>query len=107
MAFIIYLIVLVAVYCFTAYCLQNIAKNTGTPNDIWAWIPILNFYLLVQIVQKDILWFILLLIPCVNIVAMIIIFMDLAEVCGRERWYGLLLFVPILNFYILWQLAFA
>lgn len=107
MTTIIYLIVLIAIYCYSAWCLQAIARRTNTPNDIWAWIPILNLWLMVQIAQRELLWFILLLIPFVNIVAMVIVFMDIAEQVGYERYYGLLLLIPIYNFYVLYQLAFV
>ena len=45
--------------------------------------------------------------PCVDIIALIIIYMDIAEKCGKERVYGVLMIIPIVNFFIIWQLAFG
>jgi len=104
---VIYFFVVIALYAFGAYCLQAIAKKLGVENDWFAWVPILNIWLAVQIAGRDVLWFVLCLIPCVNFVAMIIIFMDIAEKCGRERTYGILMIVPLLNLWVLWQLAFG
>ncbi len=62
-----------------------------------ALIPILNFYVLIKIVGRESWWIILYFIPCVNIVVMIIVSMDLAKVFGRSAAYGLgLAFLPFI-----------
>lgn len=106
MAWVIYFIVLIAVYAYAAYCLMRIADNTGTENSWFAWIPILNIWLMCQIAEKEVLWFILCLIPCVNIVVLILIWMEIAEILGYENWWGILMIVPIVNFYVLYKFAF-
>ncbi len=103
---ILYFLFIIAIYVFVAYCMQRIAKRFNIENDWFAYVPILNLWLMTQIAGREVLWFILCLIPCVNIVAIIIIYMDIAEKCGKERIYGLLLIIPIVNFFILYQLAF-
>lgn len=104
---VVYFLVIIAAYVFVAYCLQAIAKKQNAENDWFAWVPLLNLWLMVQIAGRDVLWFILCLIPCVNIFAIIIIWMDIAEKCGKERVYGVLMIIPIVNFFILWTLAFG
>jgi hypothetical protein len=104
---VVYFLVIIAAYVFVAYCLQAIAKKFNIENDWFAYVPFLNFWLMVKIAGRDVVWFILLLIPCVNIIALIIIYMDIAEKCGKTRAYGLLMLIPIVNFFILWQLAFG
>jgi hypothetical protein len=104
---VVYFLVLIAIYVFVAYCLQTIAKKFDVENDWFAYVPILNLWLLTRIAGRELLWFILLLIPCVNIVALIIIWMDIAEKCGKSRNYGILMIIPLVNFYIIWTLAFG
>lgn len=105
--FVIYFLFIIAMYVFTAYCLQAIANKLGVENSWFAWVPILNLWLMVQVAGRDVLWFVLCLIPCVSIIALIIIWMDIAERCGKDRTFGILMIVPILNFWVLWQLAFG
>ncbi len=102
-----YVIFIVAIYLFMGFCLMKMANKTGTPNGWFGFIPILNFWLMVQIAQRDVLWFILLLIPCVNIVIFIIVWMDIAAVMGFENWWGILMIIPIFNFYVMYKLAFT
>jgi hypothetical protein len=105
--FIIYAIVSIAIYVFIAWCLQTIAKRFNIENDWFAYVPILNMWLMTKIAEREVLWFILLLIPCVNIIAMIIIWMDIAEKCGKERWFGILMIIPLVNLWVVWTLAQA
>lgn len=102
----IYFIIGIAAYVFTAWCLMVMAQKTGQEYPWFAWIPILNFILMIQIADKEIWWIVLLLIPCVNFVALVIIWMAIAENLGFESWWGILTIVPILNFYVYWKLAF-
>ena len=46
-------------------------------------IPILNIVVLLKVVHKELWWIILLLIPCVNIVASIIVYFGLAKAFGK------------------------
>ncbi|MBN1288006.1 MAG: hypothetical protein JXA49_00020 [Actinobacteria bacterium] len=101
-----YFIFGIASYVFMAWCLMVMAQKTNQEYPWFAWIPILNFILMIQIADKEIWWIILFLIPCVNFVAMIIIWMAIAENLGYESWWGILTIVPILNYYVWWKLAF-
>ena len=96
-----------ATYIFMGFCLMKMAEKTGTPNGWFGFIPILNFWLMVQIAQRDVVWFILLLIPCVGIVIMVIVWMDIAAILGFENWWGILMLIPIFNFYVMYKLAFT
>ncbi len=67
-------------------------------------IPILNTLVLLKLVKRELWWIILLLIPCVNIVILIILMVDLAKAFGKTPGFavGLILlpiiFMPILAF---------
>ena len=87
--------------------MQVIAKKTHTPNDWMAWIPIVNFFLLLKIAGKPAWWFLLMFLPLVNLVIAIIIWMNVAEKCHKPRWVGLLLLVPFINILIPGYLAFS
>ena len=77
--------------------------KAGQPG--WAAIvPIYNTYVLTQITGRPILWFVLSLIPCVNLVAAWVLTQDLAKSFGKSSGYGIGLFLlspiflPMLGF---------
>ncbi|MCX6737387.1 MAG: zinc ribbon domain-containing protein [Candidatus Parcubacteria bacterium] len=93
-------------YIYLAVSLQVLAKKTGTENGWMAWIPIADIFLMINIAKKPLWWFILLLIPIVNIVIGIILWMAIAERRGKEGWIGILLIVPIVGIAVPGYLAF-
>jgi hypothetical protein len=94
-------------YVFAAFCLQKIAGKTKTDNEWLAWIPLFNIYLMCEIAKKPTWWMILFFIPLANIIVMIVIWMGIAEACGKRGWLGLLAFFPIVNLALLGYLAFS
>jgi len=94
-------------YIYMAVCLQVIAKKTNTPNGWMAWIPIANIVLMIQVAQKPLWWFIFFLIPIVNIVIAVVVFMAIAERRGKPNWVGILIIVPIVGIVIPGYLAFS
>jgi hypothetical protein len=73
-------------------------EKAGQPG--WAAIiPFYNMFVLNQIARKEILWFVLTLVPCVNIVAVVLICMDVAKNFGKDPVYGVgLAFLPFVFF---------
>ncbi|HEC78030.1 MAG TPA: signal peptidase I [candidate division WOR-3 bacterium] len=104
---IVYFIIIAVFYIYMAICLQTIAKKTNTDNGWFAWIPILNVILMLMIAKKPLWWFILILIPIVNIVISIIVWMAIAEARGKPNWLGILMIIPIANIIIPGYLAFS
>jgi ABC-type Na+ efflux pump permease subunit len=102
-----YFILMVVFYVYMALALQTIAKKTNTENAWFAWIPILNVFLMLMIAKKPLWWFILLLIPFVNIVISIIVWMAMAEARGKPSWIGILMLIPVLNIIIPGYLAWS
>lgn len=96
-----------AVYVYYSLALQTIAKKTNTENAWLAWIPIINIILMLNIAQKPLWWIILCLIPLVNIVIMIIVWMAIAEARNKPSWWGILLIVPLVNIIVPGYLAWA
>jgi len=96
-----------AIYVYMAYTLQVIGKKTHTPNTWWAWVLILNLFLLVKIAQKSYWWVLWSLIPIVNWVITALLWMRIAVRLGKSKWLGLLMLVPIANFIVMGYLAFT
>jgi hypothetical protein len=88
----------VALYAYIAYSLQVMAKKAGLENTWMAWIPILNVVLMLQLAGKPLWWIILLLIPFLNIVIAIIVWIDIAKRMGKSAGLGVL--VAILPIFI-------
>ena len=106
----IWLVVVLAIYVYFAICLMKIAKKTNTPNGWFAWIPILNVILMVQISQKPMWYLVFFFVPFLNILGIIfaiLIWMAIAERLGKPSWLGILMIVPIANVIIPGYLAFS
>lgn len=93
----------VLVFILTSLGLMKLFSKAGKPG--WAaFIPVYNYIILLEMVGKPVWWIILLLIPCVNIFAMISIFIQLAKCFGKSTAYGILMvlfsfiMIPILGF---------
>jgi hypothetical protein len=91
------LAVSIVLYLYFSFCLFIIAKKTGNlDNAILAWLPIINIILLIQIAKKPIWWILLLLVPLVNIIIYVIIWMKIAEARGKPSWLGVLFIIPVI-----------
>lgn len=103
----VFCIIVVAAYVYTSLALQTIANKTNTANAWLAWIPIANVFLMLQIAKKPIWWIILCLIPLVNIIILIVIWMGIAEARGKPSWWGILMIVPLVNLIVPGYLAWV
>ena len=84
-----------------------IARKTNTANGWLAWIPIANVILMLNIAQKPAWWFLLLLIPVLNIVILVIVWMKIAKARGKAEWWGIMIIVPIMDVIAPGYLAFS
>jgi hypothetical protein len=96
-----------AVYIYFSLALQTIAQKTDTANGWLAWIPIANLILMLNIAKKPIWWILLFLVPLVNIVMMILVWMAVAEARGKPNWWGILMIVPFANLIVPGYLAWS
>jgi Family of unknown function (DUF5684) len=101
------LILYILIYIYFAYTLMIIANKTNTENSWYAWIPIVNLYLMCKIADKPGWWTILFFIPLVNFVIFIIIGMEIAEKRGKPSWLGILYVFPLLGLIVQGYLAFS
>ena len=102
-----FVICFLVIYVYVALALQTIAKKTNTENGWLAWIPIANIFLMLMVAKKPLWWFILVLIPLVNIVIYILVWMGIAEARSKPSWWGILIIVPIANLIVPGYLAWA
>lgn len=96
-----------ALYIYSALVLMLIAKKTSTSGAWMAWVPILNIFLMCKVAGKSLVWFILFLIPFVNIIAVVLVWAAIAERLKRPSWWGILMLIPIANLIIPGILAFS
>lgn len=97
----------IGLYVYIALALQTIATKTNTENAWWGWVPILQILLMLNIAKKPLWWILLMLIPFVNIVVGIIVWMAVAEARGKPNWWGILLIVPVVGIIVPGYLAWA
>jgi hypothetical protein len=100
---IIYLLVVIVFAVATIAGMWKSFQKAGI-EGWWAIIPFANWYHLTKMSGKEMWWFILLFIPCINIVAIIVISMAVAERFGKTAAYGIglwlipVVFWPMLGF---------
>jgi len=101
------LLFVAAVYVYVALALQTIANKTKTENSWLAWIPIANIVLMLNVAKKPIWWIVLCLIPFVNIVIMVLVWMAIAEARNKPSFWGILMIVPVVSLIVPGYLAWS
>jgi len=100
-------IVIAALYLYFSFMHYKIAQKTGqADNAWWAFVPILNTVLLIQMAEKPMWWFLLLLVPIVNVFAFFALWMSVAKQCGQSPVWGFFVLIPLINFVAVFVLAF-
>jgi len=102
-----FLLICAVFYVYFALALQTIAQKTNTENAWFAWIPILNIILMLNIAKKPIWWIILFFIPLVGLVMGILVWMGVAEARNKPNWWGILMIVPVANLIVPGYLAWS
>ena len=99
----VYFAIMIVFYVFYSWCLSKIFTKAGiTP--WWAWVPLVNTYGLWKLTGRDMIWLILLFVPCMSYVAIFVIMIDVAKSFGKSTGYGVGLallspvFLPMLAF---------
>ena len=101
------LILVVAYYIYMAICLSRIAKKTNTSDAWFAWVPILNILLMINVAKKPGWWVLLFFIPLVNIIIGILVWMEISKAVGKPEWLGILMIITPINLIIPGYLAFS
>ena len=106
-AFLVFLLLAIACFVYFALALKTIAEKTNTENSWWAWIPIIQAVLMLNIARKPVWWILLFFIPFVNIVIAIIVWMAIAEARNKPSWWGILAIIPVANLIVPGYLAWS
>jgi len=96
-------------YVFGSYCFQKIYQRLGVPNAWLAWVPIANNWIMFKAGDKSGWWLIALFIPIVNIAGFIVLLMAFVKIfqkLGKTPWLMLLFLIPLINFWVMYHLAF-
>jgi hypothetical protein len=96
-------------YIYKSLALQTISKKTSIGDAWWAWIPILDFALMLKISKKP-MWWLIFLIPPLFIALIVIgplVWMGIAEARMKPNWWGILVIVPLVNIIVPGYLAWA
>ncbi|MEE8576887.1 MAG: DUF5684 domain-containing protein [candidate division Zixibacteria bacterium] len=97
-----------AMFVYFAFMQYKMAHRTGQADTAWwAFIPILNTLLLIQMAAKPIWWILLLLVPVVNVVAFFMLWTSVSRNCGQSGVWGFLMLLPLINFVAAFVLAFS
>jgi len=77
---------------FYLFCYWKLFTKAGKPG--WAvLIPVYNVLVQLEIIGREWIWILLLLIPIVNVVVGIVMMLDLAKVFGKDTTFGILLVI--------------
>lgn len=97
----IFVLLVLAISVFMVVCQWKIYSKAGKPG--WAClVPIYQLVVLMEIVKKPVWWIILMMIPIVNVVVLILVFIELAKAFGKDGGFAAgLLLLPIVFFPIL------
>ena len=104
---VVYFIFIGGLYIYFSLALMTIANKTSTPNAWMAWVPILNVIIMLAVAKKPIWWILLMLIPLVNIIIIVLVWMGIAEARNKPSWWGILMLVPIANLIVPGLLAWT
>ncbi len=101
------MIIGLVIYIYVSYSVMKIASKLNVNNGWWAFIPILNIVLLIRMAEKPLWWILLFLIPLVNVVIAVLLWMKVAERRGKASWLGILIIIPFANLVLPGYLAFT
>jgi len=101
-------VIIAALYLYFAFTQYKIAQKCGCHDSAWwSWIPIMNTFLLIKMARKEWWWFVLCLVPIVNIVAFAMLWIQAAKLAGHAPIWGFLVLVPGINFVAMGVMAFS
>ena len=96
-----------AVYLFFSFCCMLIVKKTGNQPGILVWLPILKMLPLIRAAGMPGWWFLLWLVPVVNIIPAIMWCFKIVETRGKGVVWAIMLLLPVTNLLAFLYLAFS
>lgn len=101
------LVVFLFLYLFYSYCYKKICGKAGKDPGAIIWIPFVRYIPLFEIAKLPVWLFILLLLPIVNFVVFLILWIKICEARSKSPLLVILFFVPIANLVVIPYLAFS
>ncbi|HSQ78006.1 MAG TPA: DUF5684 domain-containing protein [Nitrospirota bacterium] len=102
-----FLFIIAGLYVYGSLCLYLIAKKLNVPAAWTAWIPILQIWALFASAKQSLWMALLFIIPFVNAIVGVYLWICITENLGRNKMLGLLMLVPVVNLIFLGFLAFS
>jgi hypothetical protein len=94
-----------AVYAYSTFCLYRIADRLGMESPWVAFVPVLNL-LLCAMIDKPLWYSLLFIVPFVNLIWVLIVWMRVAEQLGWPSYLGVVMILPLVNLIFLFLMAF-
>ena len=92
---------------YAAFTLQKLAERTGTDGEWMAWIPIAHTYLACRVGNRPGWWFLLYMVPFINILIDILVWAGIARARAKSGWLGILVLVPLGSLFLMGYLAYS
>ncbi|MBC8001312.1 MAG: hypothetical protein H7X97_01875 [Opitutaceae bacterium] len=101
------LAVFVGLYVFICYCLKLICEKAGESPGVLIWIPIVQLVPLLNVAKMPTWYIILFLIPIVNLIVGIIMWVKICQARNKPGWLVIMMFIPVVNIAFIPYLAFS
>ncbi len=95
----------IVAYVVVSGLLFAIARKMGAENAWWAWLPILDFLLMLDLAGMSWLWIFAMCVPLLNIIVLVVAWMKICEARRKPSVLGILMIVPIANLGVMLYLA--
>jgi uncharacterized membrane protein YhaH (DUF805 family) len=101
------LLISLAFYVFYCFCAKRICEKCGVNPGVLIWIPIANLVPLLQVAKMPVWMILLFLVPIINLIVAIMMWVKICQARGKSGWLVILLIIPIANLIFLPYLAFS
>jgi hypothetical protein len=117
-------LIIAAIYVYFSYTLMIIGRKTKTKKRWMAWVPVVQYYYICKIGKKPGWWMIFFVAPqiidellnsisiyipilIISMIFMVLVWMDIAKRRKMNKWWGLLIVIPIVNLIMMGILAYS
>ena len=101
------LLIALVFYVFYCFCAKRICEKCGVNPGVLIWIPIAQLFPLLQVAKMPIWMIILFLVPLINLIVAIMMWVKICQARGKSGWRVILLCIPIVNIIFIPYLAFS
>jgi hypothetical protein len=95
------------IYLLFCYCGVLICRKTGNDPGPLIWLPVLQIFPFLRAASMPAGWFFAFLVPVINVIALIVWAVNIAQARGKSGWVALCLLLPLTNILAYAYLAFS